>query len=135
MKEKIINLFTDEALLQLIRYGLIGIIGLVVDFGVFSLFIHFFNLNAEIANFISSSCGLINNFLWNSYLNFKVKDKLLRRFIEYYIVGQVTTIITTISIFLFSTLLKQDQLLVKVISTLFATLIQFIVNKLITFRK
>nr|MDF9461326.1 GtrA family protein [Lactobacillus amylovorus] len=83
----------------------------------------------------SSTCGIINNFLWNSYTNFKVHDHLFMRFISYFGVGQITTVFTTVSLFIFVTRLGYSHLIVKVIATFVATLIQFIVNKTITFKK
>ena len=65
----------NEDLRQLIIYVLIGVLGLGVDFGIFAILTHF-KMQVEVANFISSSCGLINNFFWNSFLNFNVHDKL-----------------------------------------------------------
>lgn len=135
MKEKIQLLFKSEDFIQLVKYGLIGVLGLVVDFGIYAILTILIKINPEIANFISSSCGLINNFFWNSYTNFKVKDHMIRRFIEYYIVGQITTLFTTICLFIFVTLMHQDKLIVKMVATIVATLLQFGVNKAITFKK
>lgn len=132
--KKINKLIRSENFNQLIKYFLIGILGLIVDFGIYCL-LTYFNVNAEIANIISSTCGIINNFLWNSYTNFKVNDHLFLRFISYFMVGQITTIFTTVSLFIFTTLLGFPHLLVKVVATFIATLIQFVINKVITFRK
>ena len=52
-----------EDFIQLIRYGLIGILGLIVDFGIYSTLTLMTEMRVELANLISSSCGLINNFL------------------------------------------------------------------------
>src|SRR5699024_11582850 len=92
-------------------------------------------MNDEIANIISSTCGIINNFLWNSYTNFKVHDRMILRFISYFIVGQITTVFTTVSLFIFVTTLGYPQLIVKIVATFVATLIQFVINKVVTFRK
>lgn len=135
MREKIQTLFKNEDFIQLVKYGLIGILGLFVDFGVYAVLTLIVQMNAELANFISSSCGLINNFFWNSYTNFKVSDHMFRRFIEYYIVGQITTLFTTACLFIFVTLLHQDKMVVKMLATIVATLLQFGVNKAITFKK
>lgn len=135
MKEKVQKILTSEDFKQLVGYILIGLLGLVVDFGIFAILTHFLNINVELANFISSSCGLINNFIWNSYANFKVHDKILLRFISYYLVGQVTTLFTTLCLFIFVTKLGYDKFIVKVVATFVATLIQFVINKIITFRK
>lgn len=135
MKTKIISLIKSETFRQLIIYGIIGVIGLFVDFGVYWLEVYQFGIQVELANFISSSCGLINNFLWNSSLNFKVRDHLIRRFTKYYVVGQITTLFTTVCLYVFVTLLGQNKMVVKMIATLVATMLQFGVNKKFTFSK
>lgn len=128
------KLLHSTSFIQLVKYVLIGILGLVVDFGVYTI-LTYFKMNFEIANIISSTCGIINNFFWNSYANFKVHDRLILRFISYFLVGQITTIFTTISLFIFATKMGFPHLIVKIIATFVATLIQFIINKIITFRK
>lgn len=135
IKTKIISLIKSETFRQLIIYGIIGVIGLFVDFGVYWLEVYQLGIQVELANFISSSCGLINNFLWNSFLNFKVRDHLIRRFIKYYVVGQITTLFTTVCLYVFVTLLGQNKMVVKMIATLVATMLQFGVNKKFTFNK
>ena len=132
--EKIKTAIYSEDFVQLVKYVLIGVLGLVVDFGIYTILPHF-KMNVEIANIISSTCGIINNFLWNSYTNFKVHDRMILRFISYFIVGQITTVFTTISLFVFVTKLGYPHLMVKVIATFMATLIQFVINKVVTFRK
>ena len=132
--EKIKTAIYSEDFVQLVKYVLIGVLGLVVDFGIYTILTHF-KMNVEIANIISSTCGIINNFLWNSYTNFKVHDRMILRFISYFIVGQITTVFTTVSLFIFVTKLGYPYLIVKIVATFVATLIQFVINKVVTFRK
>lgn len=132
--EKIKTAIYSEDFVQLVKYVLIGVLGLVVDFGIYTILTHF-KMNVEIANIISSTCGIINNFLWNSYTNFKVHDRMILRFISYFIVGQITTVFTTVSLFIFVTKLGYPHLIVKIVATFVAALIQFVINKVVTFRK
>ena len=132
--EKIKTAIYSEDFVQLVKYVLIGVLGLVVDFGIYTILTHF-KMNVEIANIISSTCRIINNFLWNSYTNFKVHDRMILRFISYFIVGQITTVFTTVSLFIFVTKLGYPHLIVKIVATFVATLIQFVINKVVTFRK
>lgn len=132
--EKIKTAIYSEDFVQLVKYVLIGVLGLVVDFGIYTILTHF-KMNVEIANIISSTCGIINNFLWNSYTNFKVHDRMILRFISYFIVGQITTVFTTVSLFIFVTKLGYPHLIVKIVATFVANLIQFVINKVVTFRK
>ena len=132
--EKIKTAIYSEDFVQLVKYVLIGVLGLVVDFGIYTILTHF-KMNVEIANIISSTCGIINNFLWNSYTNFKVHDRMILRFISYFIDGQISTVFTTVSLFIFVTKLGYPHLIVKIVATFVATLIQFVINKVVTFRK
>ncbi|WP_288557132.1 GtrA family protein [uncultured Lactobacillus sp.] len=132
--KKVDVLLHSESFNQLVKYVLIGILGLVVDFGTYWILTDI-NINVEFANMISSTCGIINNFFWNSYTNFKVHNRMFLRFISYFLVGQITTVFTTISLFIFATKLGFSHLIVKVIATIVATLIQFVLNKFVTFRK
>lgn len=132
--KKVDVLLHSESFNQLVKYVLIGILGLVVDFGTYWILTDI-NINVEIANMISSTCGIINNFFWNSYTNFKVHNRMFLRFISYFLVGQITTVFTTISLFIFATKLGFSHLIVKVIATIVATLLQFVLNKFVTFRK
>ena len=132
--KKVDVLLHSESFNQLVKYVLIGILGLVVDFGTYWILTDI-NINVEIANMISSTCGIINNFFWNSYTNFKVHNRMFLRFISYFLVGQITTVFTTISLFIFASKLGFSHLIVKVIAMIVATLIQFVLNKFVTFRK
>lgn len=135
---KIKKILASESFWQLVRYGLIGILGLVIDNGIFYLLTKFGSNNGWLPyfyQFISGSCGLINNFFWNSYANFKVSDHMWRRFIQYYLIGQTTTIFVWLMLLIFHTWLKLDVMWVKGIATIVATLAQFVVNKFVTFKK
>ena len=132
--KKVDVLLHSESFNQLVKYVLIGILGLVVDFGTYWILTDI-NINVEIANMISSTCGIINNFFCNSYTNFKVHNRMFLRFISYFLVGQITIVFTTISLFIFATKLGFPHLIVKVIATVVATLLQFVLNKFVTFRK
>src|SRR5699024_3049906 len=132
--EKIKTAIYSEDFVQLVKYVLIDVLGLVADCGIYTILTHFKN-NVEIDNIISSNCVIINNFLWNSYTNFKVHDRMILRFISYFIVGQITTVFTTVSLFVFVTKLGYPHLIVKIVATFVATLIQFVINNVVTFRK
>ncbi len=119
---------------QLIKYGIIGIVGLGIDFGFFEG-LSYLGVTLKWANFISSSCALIHNFFMNRFWTFKVKDHWFKRFIKYYLVGQVTTLFTTLMLFLFVQLLGYNKLVVKICATLVATILQFGINKGLTFRR
>lgn len=124
-----------ENLIQLVEYGIIGILGFLVDLGIFYFVQRLKVLPIEVVNIISSSIALIHNYLWNSYVTFKVYDRFWFRLVGYFLVGQITTLFTTICLWIFVTILHQDQYAVKIISMIVAVLLQFLINKKVTFKR
>lgn len=70
-----------------VLYTAIGLTGVTIDFLIFALLVRQTNINYLIANFISISIAILNNFLLNAYVNFKSTDKLSHRFVSFYLVG------------------------------------------------
>lgn len=124
-----------ENLIQLVEYGIIGILGFLVDLGIFYFVQRLEVLPIEVVNIISSSIALIHNYLWNSYVTFKVYDRFWLRLVGYFLVGQITTLFTTICLWIFVTILYQDKYAVKIISMIVAVLLQFLINKKVTFKR
>lgn len=54
--EKIKTAIYSEDFVQLVKYVLIGVLGLVVDFGIYTILTHF-KMNVEIANIICLPAG------------------------------------------------------------------------------
>ncbi|MCC7303928.1 GtrA family protein [bacterium] len=70
-----------------IKYILIGFTGLALDLLTFIFMVRVLGLNELFANPISMTVGIVNNFFWNAFLNFKRTDNLFRRFLTFYSVG------------------------------------------------
>lgn len=52
---------------KFIRFAIVGILGSVVDFGVFNLLATVLKVPAIWASVVSFSLAVVNNFLWNRY--------------------------------------------------------------------
>ena len=63
------------------------------------------------------------------------KDKTTRRFLSFYAVGLTGLGISELMLYLMVTLGGMNELLCKLISIVVVALIQFVLNKFITFRK
>ncbi len=115
-----------------ISYSLIGVVGTTLD----SLTL--FSLNEKgvyylIAGTIGFSIGVSINFVLNSFFNFKVKDNLVRRFLNYYSVGVIGLIITSFILYIFVDFFSFSLLLAKLIAIISVLFIQYNLNKKITF--
>ena len=118
-----------------ILYSLIGISGATLDFFMFFILNKFFNVYYQYANFISISCGITNNFFLNAYLNFKKTDKILRRYSQFYIIGMLGWLISFGLLHVLIEKLSFNKILSKIITIAVITIIQFFLNKSLTFRK
>jgi len=132
-------------------YFAIGFTGLFIDLGLFVVFVRVFHMSPYIANPISTTIGIINNFLLNAYFNFKKTDHLFARFLSFYAVGWVGILLAEVILWLFTDLwgIPVRQLLqivsekvaeyqvevVKGGSLFIIALLQYTLNKQVSFRE
>lgn len=120
---------------QFIIYSIIGICGVSVDYGIFFVLHNFFNFDAQLANLVSTPIAITNNFVWNVIFNFKTKDRLVKRYLSFFAVGMVGLVITAVIIEVFVNRAGINANIVKAGSIVIVVLVQYNLNRLITFRK
>ncbi|MDR1090848.1 MAG: GtrA family protein [Prevotella sp.] len=156
MRERIGKLAKQESFRQLVKYGIVGVVGLIIDMGVFYLLVKKFSvhypfssfisnilrgnmsvgmLDILISNIISSTLAIINNFMLNSYFTFKVTDKKLKRFTSFAGIAVIGMIISSLLLTLFIGIMKIDDMVSKVLAILIVAAVQFGINKFFTFRQ
>lgn len=155
MKQKFINLTKHEAIRQLFKYGLVGLVGLIIDLGVFYILAKILNveypfsayirefsgekmslhlINTDISHIISSTLAIINNFILNSYFTFKVTDNKLKRFLSFASIAAIGLVISTTLITIFMEKFGMEEMLAKSLAVLIVAALQFLINKLFTFK-
>ena len=133
MKDRIINLYNRFR--NLILYGLIGGFCAALDFGVYTLLCHFEVLPYLWANVISTHIGIFTSFFLNRAYNFKVKDKTPQRFLSFYAVGLTGLGLSSLMLWLMVDKAQWNELVCKLITIVVVALLQFILNKYITFKQ
>lgn len=129
MKSLLVRLLNSS----FIKYALVGVVGLVVDMGLFYVFHEIMHINYIASNIMSSSLAVVNNFILNSLFTFKVKDKLLYRFISFYSIALAGMALSSGMLAVMIDGLHMNSMLSKGISVFFVALIQYYVNKKLTF--
>ncbi|MFD3457954.1 GtrA family protein [Streptomyces sp. NPDC058691] len=114
---------------QLIRYGLVGGSGVLLDMASFLLLYNVLGLNEQVANVISTSLGITNNFVLNALFTFDKRDRLLVRFLRFYAVGLTGIVLTYVLFRIFSDGLGADPNLVKAGSLPLVLAVQFVLNR------
>lgn len=128
---KIKNLL--HANIQFIRYGFIGVAGLVIDFGIFYLFIKHLGIHYQIANVVAFLGSSSHNFVLNAFFNFKKKDRLLVRYLKYLSIGITGVVASAIMLFVFVEIIGLIELVAKIITIGVVTVSQFVLNRRFTF--
>lgn len=125
--------FTKPGIISFVKYGIVGILGLVVDLGIFYLLNKVLGVNYVVSNFISSTLAVIHNFILNSYFTFKVTNHKRKRFLYFYVVALVGMAISTGLLALMIDVLKLDSMIAKMIAIFIVAILQFFINKKFTF--
>jgi len=117
------------------KYCIVGIIGLILDLSVYYLCYKVLTISYAWSNIISSNVGVINNFILNRIITFKTKDKWIVRFLSFYSIACIGIFISTYLIVFFTDDLGFHPMLAKLIALGIVTILQFLANKFVTFRK
>ncbi len=120
---------------NLILYGIIGGFSACIDFLIFYTLSNILDFYYVVANIISVTIGISISFILNKSYNFKVKDKVLKRFIIFFSIGFGGLLLSTALLYLFIDFLSLDKIISKILSIILVVLIQFVLNKFITFKK
>lgn len=114
---------------SLLRYALIGASGVLLDYLLFLLLYNVVGLHEQLANAISTTAGITNNFVLNALFNFRKRDRVLVRFLRFYAVGVAGIGLTNVALQVFSAWLRIDPNLVKAASLPVVLLFQYTINK------
>ncbi|MBN1535136.1 MAG: GtrA family protein [Anaerolineales bacterium] len=82
---------------RFLKFAVVGVIGAVVDFGIFNLLSGFFSVNEVVASVISFSVAVISNFLWNRFWTYpdSRSKPVVRQLLEFSIINVIGLIIRT----------------------------------------
>jgi putative flippase GtrA len=127
------SLFVRFLRSSLLKYALVGVTGLAWDMGLFYVFYEILGINYILSNIVSSTVGVVNNFILNSWFTFKVKDKLLLRFISFFSVALAGMLLSSGLLAVMIDGVGMNSMLSKAIAVLIVALIQYFVNKKLTF--
>ena len=120
---------------ELVVYCVIGCTGAGLDFILYAILTECFGTHYQLANFFSVSLGIVNNFFWNYFFNFRTRDHMLARLGSFYCVGMFGWALSAGCLWVFVEKLDINVLVAKLGTIVFVTVVQFCLNKFITFRK
>ena len=120
---------------QVVMYFVFGSTAALVDLISYLLLFNFFDVSAIVSNIISISLATIIGFILNALINFKVRDRLLLRFVSYSATSAIGMAISSLMLYIFYNLQGFDGNIIKIISLPIIFLVQYLINSRISFRK
>ncbi|MGB4773668.1 MAG: GtrA family protein [Daejeonella sp.] len=128
-----INLNPD-ILFKFIKFGIVGLSGLFVDFGI----TYFCKEKLKISKYVSNSLGFvfatINNFLFNRYWTFNsVQNAPIIQFSKFFGIALIGLLLNNLLIYLLNDRLKMNFYLSKAFAIVIVSILNFSGNYLYTF--
>lgn len=133
IKQIILNIYSKFR--NLILYGIIGIFSAGLDFIIFYALTTIVEVFYLIANVFSVTIGITTSFILNRKYNFKVIDKVFKRYLIFVSIGSFGLLLSSALLYFFIDIVTLDIIVSKVLSIVFVVLIQFFLNRYITFKK
>lgn len=112
---------------------LIGLSGVAIDVIAYAILTELFDVNVFLANVISVSLGITNNFFLNRQFNFKKKDSVVKRFVFFYSIGLLGLLLSEVLLFAFIERLGLDSAISKILTLPFVLIFQYSFNKRFSF--
>ncbi len=127
---------TENLWIQLLRYGFVGGLAFLVDFGVLALLHHGLRWNLYLATALAFCAGLCANYLLSKWAVFQQKAKHGRvaEFITYAVIGVIGLGWTELLIWLLSEKLGAAPLLAKAVAAVLVLLWNFLARRFVLYR-
>lgn len=120
---------------ELILYCMIGCTGATLDFVSYAVLNGWIGLHYQLSNFIGTNLGIINNFFLNRQFNFKAKNCIILRLMSFYAVGTMGWALGAGCLWFLIERTKVNSFVAKLVTIVVVTVVQFCLNKYVTFRK
>ena len=118
---------------EMFLYGIIGLTSSGIDTLLFHLLTSKVGIYSLYANIFSVIVGICISFTLNLFFNFKTKDHIARRFASFFMVGMFGLLLSE-GILALGEHQSWNMLLTKSASVVIVAIIQYVLNKFISFR-
>lgn len=133
MKSFLTALFLNNR--RFVLYCIIGLTGTTLDFCLYSALVKWTGVHYQIANAIGYASGTVLSFTLNVLFNFKTRDWLPLRFLSFCGVAFLGWASSAGVLFVTVARLGLDKYLAKLVTMVVAVLLQYNLNRLLSFRK
>lgn len=123
------NAYASE---QLLKFGLIGILNTILGYGLFVVFLNWFNYFGALV--FSHIIAVTHSYLWNKFWTFKSNKKPLQEFIKFNSIYILVFLINAITLFLLVDVFNFDPRVGQLLALPIITIISFTGHKYWSFK-
>lgn len=121
---------------QFVKFGIIGCFGVVIDWGAFYLFNHFFGVFYLLAKVLSFLLAVVNSYVWNRRWTFRSENKeKAKEFTKFIVAASVGMGLNTLIFYFSVEKMHLNYFPALFIATAIVTFWNFSINKLWVFKK
>lgn len=123
------NLLNNKRFKPIIRFGCVGCLNTLVDFGVFTLINSFFGVNYIVSQILSYSSGTLNSYILNKHWTFndtKTSKKTTKEIVQFIVVNSASLGVSLISLSILMNNSSMNSSFAKIISMVLAQVVNFL---------
>jgi len=121
---------------QVVKFGIVGAVNTIIDFGILNLLISVFGWSILLANTISFSVAVINSFLFNKYWTFRQRGgNTYQQLAGFVLVALVGLGLSDLLVYYFSDIVGWNYNLAKLLSIPVVFIWNFFASKKLVFKK
>ena len=125
------KLWENKLIRQIIRFGIVGGLAFIIDYGVYALLTQVFSVYYILASVISFSLSVIFNYILSITWVFDVNKKQgVKEFIIFIVLSVIGLLLNSLILYLSVELLHIHNLIGKIIATIIVMIYNFITRKI-----
>lgn len=125
---------SKELVAQIIKYGLVGVVNTLITFLVIYILQELLGMTPALSNAIGYAAGLLNSFLMNSRWTFE-SERSWKRFLLFMLVWLPCYGANLLALHLLLSYTSFPAIWCQIVAMLVFNILNFVLNKLITFRR
>jgi len=122
-------LINNEKYRHITRFGCVGFLNTMVDFGAFSLFNSVFGFNYVISQIVSYGSGTLNSYLFNKFWSFndtRTNKKTTMEIVQFIVVNAASLGVSLLGLSIFLNHNYMNSFFAKILSMVLAQVVNFI---------
>lgn len=122
----------NKLLVQVFKFGIVGLIATVIDWAIYYVLFNFLNINPLSANIGAFAVSVVFNYITSIKWVFDVSGNVSKKkiFTEFIVLSIAGLLITEIIIYVGVDIFKFNPMIVKVVATMVTMVFNFITRKI-----